>query len=307
MTIKETYEYFTKSIHSVYVEREANSIGRIVFEDEFSIHALNSQRPFPETNQSRLEEIIKRLLTHEPIQYILGEADFYGNKFKVNPNVLIPRQETEELVYWVNNTIQKEIYEDEKDIFYFKNFPRNLTILDIGTGSGCIPITLKKLIPEIEITATDVSSKALDVARQNAKLLETEVHFKENNILDVTSQKYLSNFHIIISNPPYIPYKEKKIMPERVLKFEPNLALFVNNDNSILFYKTIARFAFYNLERNGFLFFEINEYNANEVVTHLETNKYREIILENDINGKPRMIRAIKPKNATLKSSYNFS
>ena len=132
MSIKETYEHFTKSIHSVYIEREANSIGRIVFEDEFSIYALNSQRPFPKEHQPRLKEIIKRLLTHEPIQYILGEADFYGYKFYVNPDVLIPRQETEELVYWVKNTIQKEIFDEEGSFDDLQYNSVRLSILDIG-------------------------------------------------------------------------------------------------------------------------------------------------------------------------------
>ena len=305
MTIKETYEYFTKSIQPIYVEREANSIGRIVFEDAFSIHALNAQRPFPEEHQLRLEEIIKRLLTHEPIQYILGEADFYDYKFKVNPNVLIPRQETEELVFWIKNTIQREVFKNEDDIFQLKKYPTNLTVLDIGTGSGCIPITLKKLMPEIELTAIDISLNALEVAKENANLLEADIYFQKNNILNKADQEHLNTFHIIVSNPPYIPHKEKKLMPQRVLKHEPDLALFVEDDDSILFYKTIARFALHHLHDNGFLFFEINEYNANEVVTYLESIHYREVILENDINGKPRMIRAIRPTKASIQSLYN--
>jgi len=279
MTIQEAYEQFTSQLETIYQKREANSIGRIVFEDEFKIYALNSKKIFDIENRTRLDEILTQLLKHEPIQYILGQADFYGHKFKVDFNVLIPRQETEELVYWVKNTI-KEISKE------------TLKILDIGTGSGCIPISLKKLFPEIKMFATDISPNALVVAKENANRLDVVIDFKKNNILKLSDQAQLGSYNIIISNPPYIPTKEMKLMPERVLIYEPGLALFVENDDPLLFYKAIADFGKTHLKENGFLFFEINEYNAQEVVNYLESIDYENVMLENDINGKPRMIRA---------------
>ena len=304
MTIKNTYENFSTALQTIYDVREANSIARIVFEDEFSIHALNSQRPFLEKNINRLEEIQSRLLQHEPVQYILGVADFYGFKFKVDTNVLIPRQETEELVYWVRNTIQQEIYRE--NIFNFSKNTSNLKVLDIGTGSGCIPISLKKLIPEIESKGIDISAGALQVAKQNAIDLKTDVKFDQADILNVIDQKQLDTYHIIISNPPYIAYEESKLMSQNVLKFEPVLALFVEDDDVNLFYKKIAHFAKRNLVKNGFLFFEINEFNSKEVVAYLEKLNFKDIILENDMNGKPRMIRAIRPTTRSISiQTYN--
>ena len=306
-TIKETYDFFTSKLQPIYDAREAHSITRIVFEDEFSIHALNSQRPFLEEHQNRLDEILERLLKHEPVQYILGEADFFGYKFKVDSNVLIPRQETEELVYWVKNTIQQDIYKIENDIFNFKKHPQNLKILDIGTGSGCIPISLKKLIPEIEIKGIDVSDGALEIAKQNAINLDVDVSFKKNDILNLHDQEHLDIFHIIISNPPYIPIEESKLMPKHVLEHEPELALFVKSDDALLFYKKIASFAFRHLIENGFLFFEINEFNSTDVVKYLEKLNFRDIILENDINGRPRMIRAISPTRESIRTYFQIS
>ena len=291
-TIKETYEFFTSKLQPIYDVREAHSITRIVFEDEFSIYALNAQRPFLEKHKSRLKEILERLLKHEPVQYILGEADFYGHKFKVDSNVLIPRQETEELVYWVKDTIQQDIYKNENDIFNLKKNPQNLKVLDIGTGSGCIPISLKKIFPEIEITGMDISDGALEIAKQNAITLEAEVSFEKNDILNSVDKEYYYDLHIIISNPPYIPFEESKLMPKHVLEHEPELALFVENDDALIFYKEIAQFASTHLQENGFLFFEINEFNSSDVVQYLEELNFSNITLKNDINGRPRMIRA---------------
>lgn len=274
MTIETSFRQFTKALSTIYPEREATNIAKIVFEDAFKIYSFQSVKNF--LFQKELKQIESRLLKNEPVQYVLGEADFYGLKFKVNPNVLIPRPETEELVYWVlGNKLQKEA-----------------RILDIGTGSGCIPITLKKKLPFANISAIDVSQSALEIAKINALKNEVEINFSLVDILNKKDWTTLPQFDIIISNPPYIPHQEKVVMPKNVLDFEPTLALFVENDNPLLFYETIGLFAQKHLTENGLLFFECNEFNAPKVVNLLKKQGYQTVDLEKDMEGKERMIRA---------------
>lgn len=263
----------------MYEPGEARSIARIVFEDALRVYDIQSKAPLFSIQEEELQNIQARLLQHEPIQYILGQADFYGLKFKVNRNVLIPRQETEELVFWILETIQKEI----------KN--SNLKILDIGTGSGCIPITLKKKMPQLNVSAIDISTEALEIAKHNADLNKTVIEFIQNDILN-DNQQQISNFYdIIVSNPPYIPLVERAILASNVTEFEPALALFVTDENPLIFYNTIAEFAKAHLNTNGYLFFECNEYNAGEVSQLLEREGFKNVTLQKDINGKERMIR----------------
>lgn len=280
MNIKNTYQNFTQKIQAVYSVGEANAVARIVFEDAFKLYDFSSERDFSLENQKRLEEILNRLLKNEPIQYIFGEADFYGYKFKVNEHVLIPRQDTEELVFYVKNTIRS---------FVEKNA---ITLLDVGTGSGCIPITLKKLFPEMEVHALDVSQDALNIAKENAGNLETEIVFYQKNILVKGEWESLPNFDIIVSNPPYIPYREAHHMPENVKQFEPHLALFIDDENPLIFYEMIADFAKQKLNKDGYLFFETNEFNAKEVQSMLRNKTFTSVVLEQDMEGKDRMIRA---------------
>lgn len=280
MNIKNTYQNFTQKLQTVQAEGEANAIARIVFEDVFKLYDFTSEREFSLENQKRLEQILTRLLKNEPVQYILGEADFYGYKFKVNEHVLIPRQDTEELVFYVKNTIRSFVKKSK------------LTLLDIGTGSGCIPITLKKLFPEMEIHALDVSEDALEVAKQNAKNLETEIIFYHKNILEKEGWESLPEFDIIVSNPPYIPHREAHFMPENVKQFEPHLALFIDDENPLIFYEMIADFAKEKLNKDGYLFFETNEFNAKEVLSMLHNKTFTSAVIEQDMEGKDRMIRA---------------
>ena len=282
MTIKTIYQDFVKPLISIYGEGEAKAITRIVFEDAFKIYDENSPREFPEENLIRLKEIADRLLLHEPVQYILGEADFYGYKFKVDKNVLVPRQETEELVYWIKNTVKESF---GKDV---------IQLLDIGTGSGCIPISLKKIIGELDVHALDVSQGALDIAKENATRNKTAITFYQQDILDQKGWERFPHFDIIVSNPPYIPYRESDLMPENVKRFEPHLALFVENDDPIVFYRMIAKFAIEKLKEGGVLFFEINEFNAPEVLSMLQNNGFTDVVLRQDLGGKDRMIRAVK-------------
>lgn len=280
MNIKNTYQDFTKKLQTIYQEGEANAIARIVFEDAFKLYDFSSERDFSSENQKRLEEIQSRLLKNEPVQYIFGEADFYGYKFKVNEHVLIPRQDTEELVFYVKNTVRS---------FVKKNA---ITLLDIGTGSGCIPITLKKLFPEMEVHALDVSEGALEIAKMNAEKLATDIVFHQKNILEKEGWESLPNFDIIVSNPPYIPFREAHHMPENVKKFEPHLALFIDDENPLVFYEMIADFAKQKLNNDGYLFFETNEFNAKEVLSMLRNKTFANVVLEQDMEGKDRMIRA---------------
>ncbi len=280
LSISETFQAFVQTLSGVYDPGEARSIARIVFEDALRVHDLQSKAPFFELQEKLLQDIQKRLLQHEPIQYILGKADFYGLKFQVDHNVLIPRQETEELVYWILKTIQKEIKHS------------NLGILDIGTGSGCIPITLKKKMPHLNISAVDISEDALVIVKANAELHKTSIEFIQTDILNQNDWQQFGQFDIIVSNPPYVPLREQSVMFPNVTGFEPHLALFVEDENPLIFYDAIADFAKIHLNPNGYLFFECNEFNAKEVLQLLVNKGFKNSLLQKDMNGKERMIRA---------------
>ena len=281
-----TYDEFATALQSLFDPREAHSIARIVFEDSFQLQRSQfAQATLNDTQSTRLESIFSALQRKEPLQYILGQADFYGLKFKVDPRVLIPRPETEELVEWVLETINTPA------------FNTSPCILDIGTGSGCIPITLAKKLPRAELWGLDVSAAALALAQENAQLNQVQVHWLEVDILqEALWPKHFSSrptFDLIISNPPYIPEREQVLMPAQVTQFEPHLALFVSDNDPLIFYRQIARFAKQHLRTNGYLFFECNEYNASEVVTMLSDMVWQEIVLQKDLSGKERMIRAL--------------
>ena len=276
MTIEETHQALTKSIQSIYGEREASNIARIVFEDAFQLLDFSSKKEFLYTD--KFNAIQQRLLQQEPVQYILEQADFYGLKFKVSPDVLIPRPETEELVHWILET----------------NESVEPAILDIGTGSGCIPITLKKKIPRAIVSGLDISENALAIARSNGTLNEVVLFFIQLDILQKSDWDNLPDYDIIISNPPYIPHNEADLMPTWVKDYEPALALFVEHPDPLLFYRTIADFAAIHLTSNGYLFFETNEFNAQEVAQLLDEKIFQDVVIQKDMSGKERMIRARK-------------
>ena len=277
MTIQQSYRHLIQQLQTIYEHREAQTIAQYIFEDAFQIKNTLSTSPFK--FQPQLEKFIPRLIEAEPWQYVVGEADFYSLKFKVDSNVLIPRPETEELVYWIYQNHKKQL---------------GLKILDIGTGSGCIPITLKHLMPTNHVSAIDISERALNIAKFNAKNIGVDVQFIQCDILNKTEQQRLDKYNIIVSNPPYIPLKEKALMEDNVLKHEPDLALFVENDSPLIFYETIADFALKHLNDDGYLYFEINEFLGNDVVALLEEREFQNIDLEQYMNGRDRMIKACK-------------
>ncbi|MGN7989462.1 peptide chain release factor N(5)-glutamine methyltransferase [Pedobacter sp. 22226] len=229
-------------------------------------------------NLQKLLSILNDLQIGKPIQHILEEAHFYGLIFKVNENVLIPRPETEELVEWIISVCSSQTNVDD-----FK-------ILDIGTGSGCIPVTLKKYLPNARIFTLDVSPEAIKVAKQNALQVGVEIDFITANILTF---QYEEKFDVIVSNPPYIRDLEKGEMHDNVLLHEPHLALFVRDENPLIFYRAIADFAKTNLKPKGQLYFEINEYLGEETIEMLKDKGFVNIDLRKDMQGKDRMLRAM--------------
>lgn len=275
MTINHAYQQLAATLEKLYSPGEAQSIARIVFEDTFGIYSFTRQDALSPEQQARLHYITTRLLVHEPVQYILGIADFYGLKFKVDPRVLIPRQETEELVYWMLETLER----------------KPLAILDIGTGSGCIPITLKKQRPGWEVWAVDISRDALELAEENARMNDAAIHFRQMDILNDARWGELGLFGAIVSNPPYIPEREAGLVPENVKRYEPRQALFVDNEDALAFYRRIAQFAVQHLLPGGQLFFETNEYNAGQVVEIIEKQGFKNVELKQDLSGKERMVR----------------
>jgi len=226
------------------------------------------------------ESAIQKLKSEQPIQYILGKTEFYGLEFKVNKNTLIPRSETEELVDWI---IQGQIIDNNEQ----------LTILDIGTGSGCIPISLAKNLTKAKVTSVDVSEEAIQVAQENAISNNVSVSFVNDSILEpkiVNDSK--NKFDIIVSNPPYVRNLEKQEIKRNVLVHEPHLALFVEDDDALVFYKKITEYALNHLKKNGFLYFEINQYLGKETVTLIKSLGFQIVELRKDMSGNDRMIKA---------------
>jgi release factor glutamine methyltransferase len=245
--------------------------------------------------QQQLDECTGQLLLHTPVQYVLHEAWFAGLKFYVDENVLIPRPETEELVFWIADwTTLGEQSEDKTD-HKTKNKQqkkKSLKLLDIGTGSGCIPIALKKKLGDWDVHALEAYAGALQVAKKNAATLQTPITFYAIDILTEADWKPLPTFDIIVSNPPYIRQGEAATMPGNVTRFEPHSALFVPDDDPLLFYKKIADFALLHLYKDGVLFFEINESLGSEVCGILAEKGFVDIVLKKDMQGKERMVRA---------------
>lgn len=283
MTTREAILQLRNTLSSFYDIREIESMTRIIFEEVLLWKpvdiVMRDNEELPAFFEGKLNEIMARLMRHEPLQYILGKARFHGHDFVVTPSTLIPRPETEQLV----------------DMIIDQNPASDLSVLDIGTGSGCIAISLARAMKFAQVTATDISPQALAVAQQNAKALKTQVKFAVQDILHCPAPT--EAWDIIVSNPPYITEREKPAMEPNVLDYEPHSALFVPDDNPMLFYQPIAAFAQRALKNGGRLYLEINRAMAQQVIDTLRAHRFGNIQAHNDFNGNPRFVTAIKNNN----------
>ena len=277
---------FLNLLKDEYPAQEASSFFNLLIESYLGMNRLDfALKPGKELSleeKEKFESALHRLSLHEPVQYIIGETEFFGLKFKVNKNVLIPRPETEELVQWILDNVAES-----------KN-PSNIKILDIGTGSGCIAISLAKNLPNAEIFALDISEKALKTAKENAGLNKVNVNFIQADILNL--EALTGKFDIIVSNPPYVREMEKIEMHRNVLENEPDLALYVKDTDPLIFYRLISKLARAGLQKNGNLYFEINQYLANETEEILKNSGFK-TELKKDIFGNYRMLRGRKKSN----------
>lgn len=282
MTINEADKYLNQQLQHVYDSREAFNIANLVMEKltgfTKSLRLINKQQLLTIDQQKSLKVYINELINHRPVQYVLNEAWFAGMKFFVDENVLIPRPETEELV----EEIIKQTPGDK------------LNILDIGTGSGCIAIALKKKLKNATVYAIDISKKAIEIAKMNALQNNVAVHFINLDFLHPQENFSHPEYNIIVSNPPYIKRSESGEMEKNVLQYEPDIALFVADEDPLLFYRTITDFALKYLQPGyGKLFFEINEALGNEVANLLNEKRFSDILIKKDMQGKDRMAIAI--------------
>jgi release factor glutamine methyltransferase len=299
-TIKDVFLQFQQGLTGVYDSRETEAITLLVLE-EITGMSRAKIKAFPEDDVDgeaieKIQSILEELKTGRPVQYILGSTEFYGLSFLVNPATLIPRPETEELVEWILSLVGS----------WKLAVGTSLSVLDIGTGSGCIAISLKKNLPHAAVTAIDISAGALHTAMQNAVINDVKVDFVEQDILKVdksgspkagsTSSFDIRNsmFDIIVSNPPYVTLEDKLQMHQNVTNFEPHSALFVPENDPLLFYKAIANYAAGQLLPGGVLFFEINENFGKETVELLTDNAFKNIELRKDMSGRDRMVKAVK-------------
>ncbi|MCB8963754.1 MAG: peptide chain release factor N(5)-glutamine methyltransferase [Bacteroidales bacterium] len=275
-TLRQLFDYIGTQLTELYPKTEVQAIRKLLFEKitmmpEYKVH-LNPNDSINSNITNRILKILDELKNGNPVQYVLGEADFMDMVFEVNSNVLIPRPETEELVHWIISNNKG-------------NSPK---ILDIGTGSGCIAIALAKYLTNTQVSALDISGNALSVAKRNASKNQVNIDFIEDDILKI-SELERSPFDIIVSNPPYIREQEKQLMNRNVTDFEPHLALFVSNADPLLFYRTIAQKSKHWLKPNGHLYFEINEAFGKETMEMLIDIGFKDVEIRKDINGKDRM------------------
>ena len=279
MIVKEAIELLKTGLAGVADSGEVQAMIRVICEDVFNYDqvdvALRQESELPAFASERIADIIARLRRHEPLQYVVGNARFHGHRFKVTPAVLIPRPETEQLV----------------DLIIDENPGSDLRVLDMGTGSGCIAISLARALKFAQVDAFDVSRDALAVARENATALKVKVRFFESDML---LPQPPGRYDIIVSNPPYVCWSEREAMDRNVKDYEPGQALFVPDNDPLLFYKAIAPYAAQSLERGGHLYLEINQRFGNEVKRLLEDNGFDEVRIIEDSYGKVRFAAALR-------------
>lgn len=285
MTISGAFHNLRQKLFSIYSESESGVIAQMIIEDITDLQAheriIHKDKILSTEEIEKLTQFTNRLLSGEPVQYVLGYCYFINQKFIVNHNVLIPRPETEELVTWIVNDLKKH--------------DKPLQLLDIGTGSGCIPIGIKTLLPNVTIAACDISNDALAVARANAQYLEKDITFFELDILDNSQWEKLNYFDVIVSNPPYICKVEADTISKNVKDFEPHLALFVADDNDpLIFFKAIGKYVIENLKDGALLYCEINNLYQQEVLSLFKSLGFKDTVLKKDIYNNYRMVKAIK-------------
>jgi len=281
--ISDIRQFYLKELSEIYQPQESAVFLDLIFEAYFGLsrveRVLNPEKRVTESEMLKIHFAIGELKKQRPIQYILEKAEFYGLLFYVDENVLIPRPETEELVEWVLEICGQEA---------------NLNVLDIGTGSGCIAISIKKNLLSGKVWVMDVSPLALEVAKRNAVSNDVEIHFLQQDILESVGSENLPQFDAIVSNPPYVRNSEKLLMQKNVLDYEPAFALFVEDNDPLKFYRAIAGFSADHLKQGGSLFLEINEALADETAALLQSKGFSDIIVKKDIYDKDRMIKAVK-------------
>ncbi|GHV07825.1 release factor glutamine methyltransferase [Bacteroidia bacterium] len=281
--MQEIINFIKTQLQDLYPASEIKSFTYLIMESvcRFDKQSILSgkDKQLSANERMRIQEIVVELKNYRPIQYILGETEFYSLKFQVNENVLIPRPETEELVDWIVST-------------YKLSGAHKMRCLDIGTGSGCIAVALAKKLPNASVFALDISEKALEVARKNAANNEVKISFFQQDILKDSLENLPGKWDVIVSNPPYITPSEKKDMSKNVLDYEPDEALFTPQENPLFFYERIAEIGLKRLEENGALYFEINELYGKKNVEMLQSKGYGAVCLKKDIAGKDRMINA---------------
>lgn len=282
MNILELKKQFQESLSEKYPLEEIQSFFNILSDNYLNLSriqiAANPEKVVSKNDLEKFQNALLRLKSYEPIQYIIGETEFYGLPFKVNNHTLIPRPETEELVAWILDEVSSS-----------SDTAKNKTVLDIGTGSGCIAVSLAKHLKNAAVSAVDISEEALKIARHNAEINNVNVTFLQTDVLKVNSLE--QDYDIIVSNPPYVREMEKEQMQENVLKFEPDTALYVKNEDPLLFYRVISSLAKNHLKPGGKLFFEINEYLSEELTALLANKNLKDIEVKQDIFGKDRMIK----------------
>jgi len=304
MQVQEAFIKLRQELAALYDERESEQIAQWVIENitgySRSARILHKTDLLTLAQESLFTKYLIELLQWRPVQYVLGEAWFAGMKFFVDERVLVPRPETEELVELVVGIREIGVGRQESEVGSQQHARQSISeggpikVLDIGTGSGCIPIAIKKKQPVWDVWAVDISADALAVAALNAKNLGAEIHFARVDILDEKSRAGLPVFDIIVSNPPYIPLKDKMDMSENVLLHEPHLALFVTNDDPLIFYREMLHFAADHLHPGGLIFFEVHERLSGSVESLLAAADYHQVQTKKDMQGKDRMISAVK-------------
>jgi release factor glutamine methyltransferase len=298
MTIHEAQQQLLFQLYHIYDDHEAAAIANLVMENitewKKIDRILNKNVPLSLPKLAILKKYTDELLTHKPVQYVLHESWFCGMKFYVDENVLIPRPETEELVNWIDEEVRNENLEvtSKKEDSRNNEQDSSFTILDVGTGSGCIAVALKKKLHYAKVNSCDVSEKALNIAKQNALSNNADVDFLHLDFLDQQQTKELSSYNIIVSNPPYIPLNDKKTMSANIVNFEPHIALFVSNDEPLVFYHAIADFGLKKLFPGGKIFVEVHEDLSADVKKLFLAKGFNEVTIKKDIHGKERMLKA---------------